>query len=110
MKTAAGEYDDNHEGNHPMGTEGGSPWGQVVNYITTPGANVPPNKAAGAHTRWSQSLHDNGAVRSSFQTASQFGAQDMFQGGMGSAQFQDQEHVGDQDSGYGEDMHSGSQH
>jgi len=64
MKTAAGEYDENHGNSHPLGNSGGIPWGDVVNYITNPGANVPPNKAAGAHTRWSQSLSDNGAVRS----------------------------------------------
>lgn len=68
MKTATGEYDDNNE-NNSMGNQGGIPWGQVVNYITNPGANVPPNKASGAHPKWSQSLEDNGAVRSSYSAS-----------------------------------------
>jgi hypothetical protein len=59
MKTAAGEYED-HEAFSPRDM----PWGNVVNYITNPAVNVPPNKASGAHPQWSQSLEDNGAVRS----------------------------------------------
>jgi hypothetical protein len=61
MKTAAGEYDDNH--GKSLGNYGGIPWQHVVNYITNPKANTPPNKAAGAHYRWSQSLNDNGNAR-----------------------------------------------
>jgi hypothetical protein len=90
-------------------------WGGIVSYLTNPTVNVPPNRAAGAHSRWSQTLPDNGAVRSAMQTASMFapGYDNMssFAGGAAASQDQQGAHVGDaqmdQDS-YGEGMAHGS--
>lgn len=88
------------------------PWGDVINYLTNPAADVPPNKASGAHARWSQTLPDNGAVRSAIQASAQFGqgygAQDSFEGGAGASREPEETHEGDHDVEYGEEKNHGS--
>lgn len=111
MNMMPGEYD-----NPEQGSSHDTDWGGVVNYLTNPAVNVPPNRVAGAHMRWSQSLVDNGSVRSSYQTSmmsqasGMYGAQPSFEGGVGAAREQGDEHVGDAEmdqDAYGEGMQHG---
>lgn len=111
MNNMPGEYD-----NPGPSSSQQMDWSGVVSYLTNPAVNVPPNRVAGAHTRWSQSLEDNGSVRSSYQTSmmsqqqGMYGAQPSFEGGVGAAREQGAEHIGDSEvdqDAYGEGMQHG---